>query len=134
VGQTNDRPEIRRKPKNGTTTAVRFDSSRFVQYELDKAQQQACKNWQVSSSDLWQSLLGLLDDGYSATFKFDTFSSAYACFIQARQDTSHVNYGLVLAGRGSTPEKAIKQALFKIHAIGPSWHEFAEHRQQVIDD
>jgi len=134
VGQTNDKSKSVRRSGPAAVRQPRFDSSRFVQYELDKNEAAQCKGWVLESEDLWLELLALLDDGYSASLKFDTFSEAYACFLQVRGDPDHPNAGLVLAGRGSTPAKALKQAIFKHKAIGPSWVRYAEREKPVIDD
>lgn len=134
MGQTNEKTSRKpvRKPKD--ERAARFDSSRFVQYELDAAETAKCKAWDVSSDDLWGHILALVDDGYSITLKYDNWSEAYACFVQVRGQDDHVNAGLVLTGRGSIPTKALKQALFKMDAIGPSWVQYGERRTTVLDD
>lgn len=134
MGQTNDKVASGRKVSKAGSKAPRFDSSRFVQYELDASQVAACKGWSVDRDNIWDEVLALADEGYSLTVKFDTYSNAYACFIQVRNDPAHPNADLVLVGRGSEPWKAVKQAAFKHHAIGPSWVQYAERPVQVIDD
>lgn len=134
MGQTNEKPSRKSVSKSKNERAARFDSTRFVQYELDATQIAACKAWDVSTNDLWGHILSLADDGYSVTFKFDSWSEAYACFIQVRGQDDHVNTGLILTGRGSEPHKALKQAVFKMDAIGPSWVQFGERRKVELDD
>lgn len=134
MGQTNDRTAKRQSRKSDGARAPRFDGSRFVNYELDLAEQAQCKGWDVSSDDLWSEVLSLVDDGYTVSLKFDTFSEAYACFIQVRGQDDHQNSGFILTGRGSTPAKAFKQAVFKSRAIGPSWGEYAGTARPPIDD
>lgn len=134
MGQTNDKAKRPANRNSSNGKAARFDSSRFVQYELDAAEAQKCKAWDVSADDLWGHVLALADDGYSITFKFDSWSEAYACFVQVRGQDDHVNAGLILTGRGSTPSKALKQACFKMDAIGPTWVQYGERRQAVLDD
>jgi len=134
VGQTNDKPN---KPGRGATrprNAERFNAARFVQYELDEAERQSCKGWSLDGDQLWLEVLALLDDGYTLSCKWDTFSESYACFVQIRGNDQHPNAGLILTGRGSTPAKACKQAIFKHKAIDASWLQFAERKQQVLDD
>ena len=134
MGQTNDKPQAKRQGSGAVKQGARFDSARFVQYELDRAEQAQCKAWDVDAGSVWQEVLALVDDGYSITVKFDTFNDAYACFVQVRGDPSHVNANLILTGRGSEPWKAVKQACFKSRAIGPSWVQYAERHREVIDD
>jgi len=134
MGQTNDKSASKRTPAKAGKQAARFDGSRFVNYELDLSEQAACKGWSVTADDLWGDVLALLDDGYSITAKFDSYSDAYACFVQVRGQEDHANAGLILTGRGSTPFKAVKQAIFKHRTIGPSWVQYAERRSPVVDD
>jgi len=134
VGQTNDKTSVKRQGRKPVEQAARFDSSRFVQYELDALEQAKCKAWQVSADDLWGHVLALADEGYSLALKYDTFSEAYACFVQVRGQSDHINAGLILTGRGSEPKKALKQALFKMDAIGPSWVQYGERRKADLDD
>jgi hypothetical protein len=134
MGQTNDTKSRRQSGKSRQTKAPRFDRSRFIQYELDVAEQAECKGWDVSPSDQWSEVSALVDSGYTVSLKFDTFSEAYACFIRGGDKDGDPNSGLILSGRGSTPAKAFKQACFKNAKIGPDWSEFAEKRTAVLDD
>jgi len=134
MGQTNDTKQKSQPRASRRQKAPRFDSNRFIQYELDTAQQAQCKGWVISSDDLWAEVLSLVDSGYTVSLKYDTYSEAYACFIRGGDQDGNPNSGFILSGRGSTPAKAFKQACFKHGAIGPSWSEFAELPKQVIDD
>lgn len=134
MGQTNDKTKPVRHSRPTSERQSRFDSSRFVQYELDEDERLKCKQWSLSCDDLWMELLALCDDGYSVSVKFDAYSEAYACFVQVRGDTDNPNNGLILTGRGSTPFKSVKQAVFKHKSIGPSWVRYAEKSKPVIDD
>jgi len=134
MGQTNDTKQ-RVKRKSGPQEAVpRFDSSRFINYELDTAEQAQCKGWVVSSDDLWEEVSALVDDGYAVSVKFDTKSEAYASFVRGGSEEGAANRGLILTGRGTTPAKALKQAVFKHKKLGGQWGEFAEKRTAVLDD
>jgi len=134
MGQTNDTKRGRQSGTSRKQKAPRFDSSRFVNYELDLAEQAECKGWDVPSDDLWKEVSALVDDGYSVSVKFDTFSEAYASFVRGGNTDGDPNSGLVLTGRGSTPAKAIKQAVFKHKKLGGQWGEFAEKRASFLDD
>lgn len=134
MGQTNDRAEPRKQRKGAQEKAPRFDSSRFVNYELDTAEQAQCKGWDLSADDLWQEVQAMVDSGYGFSVKFDTFSEAYACFVRYAGQDGHPNTGFILTGRGSTCGKAVKQAIFKHRAIGAAWGEHAESRKPIIDD
>jgi len=134
VGQTNDKRTSSRKRDAGNTRTERFNDARFVQYELDETQRAACKGWDLDGDDLWLEVLALLDTGYSVSVRYDETSTAYACFVTVRGNDQHSNAGLILTGRGSTPGKAVKQAIFKHKAIDATWLQFAERKIEVIDD
>jgi len=134
MGQTNDKPSKSRARNGGKPHAERFNGARFVQYELDSVEALACKGWSLDGDAAWQAMLPLLDEGYSFTVKYDGYSQCYACFVQIRGDENHPNSGLILTGRGSTPHKAVKQALYKHQAIDASWVQYGERRTTELDD
>jgi len=119
----------RKEPKQ------RFNDAKFIQYELDEATQKACKNWEVSTSDLVDTLDRLVDDGYRVTVKWDSWSEAYSASLQQTMDDGK-NPGYILVGRGSTGAKALKQVIFKHYTVmQEDWAEYAGFdRRAVIDD
>ncbi len=133
MGQTNDKP-AKRKAKD-PSKAPRFNAAEFVQYELDKAAQASCKAWNVSADALLQSVLGLAEQGYSVTLKWDTYSQAHSAFMRLAGGTGP-NEGLILTGRGSTPEKALKQLMYKhFEVMHEAWEDFSGGRRGAeIDD
>lgn len=134
MGQTNDKTTHRARAKSDNGGPSRWNDARFVQYELDKAELAQCKAWNLDAEGIWLELLALCDDGYSASVRYDGQSNSYACFLQVRGDPAHVNANLILAGRGSSPAKAVKQAIFKHRAIDASWVQYAERRVEPLDD
>lgn len=123
------------KSGNQRAKAQRFNDAKFIQHELDKAQMQACKKWEVSEADCLEAVLRLADNGYVVTLKYDDYSEAYSCFVRQSKDDGP-NFGYILAGRGSSPYKALKQALFKHYTVmAEDWEEFAGFdRRAEIDD
>lgn len=134
MGQTNDKPSRGRRGSSSRPAAERYDGARFVQYELNEVEAQQCKAWSLDGDDTFTAMLPLLDEGYSFTIKFDRYSDCYACFIQIRGAPDHPHAGLILTGRGSTPHKAVKQALFKHQAVDATWVQYAERRLPALDD
>lgn len=118
-----------------TDKAQRFNDVRFVQYELTKDQAAACKAWEFSAEQAWDAITEMVEEGYSFSLKFDDFSSSYACFVNVK-GPKIINKGLCLNGRGSSPFKALKQALFKHHHLmDGDWRDFAERKNaEDIDD
>jgi len=134
MGQTNDKPNKRDGRSGKPSTVERFSDVRFVQYELNEVESKQCKSWSLDAAETWDAMLPLLDEGYAFTVKYEGQNNCYACFVALRGVENHPNSGLILTGRGSTPSKAVKQALFKHNAIDASWVQFGERRATVLDD
>ena len=120
-------------PKGGKSE--RFNDVQFIQRELDKNETAACKAWDVDESHVFDAIHKLCEGEYSFSLKWDSFSDCYACFVQFRGEDGP-NKGFILTGRGSSPFKAAKQALFKHYQLLDClWEEFAERKLVVeIDD
>jgi len=134
MGQTNDGTKPRKRGTRSQEKAPRFDSSRFVNYELDAGQQAECKGWDISPDAVWKEVEALVDDGHTVSVKFDTFSESYACFIRGGNGDTDPHRGFILSGRGSTAWKSVKQALYKISVLDDNWAEYAEKRHSALDD
>lgn len=121
---------------SGKVKKERFNDAVFINYELDKAAQAACKAWPVSADALFQSVLGLVERGYAITLKWDTYSDSHAAFMRFVGQGEPENAGLILTGRGSTPEKALKQMLYKhFEVMAEVWEFFVTRRSaEEIDD
>jgi len=113
----------------------RFNDAQFVNYELDKTAQAACKAWDLSESAALQCVMDLVDRGYSVTLKYDDYSDAYTAFLRPGIGAKE-NVGLILTGRGSSPYKALKQVLFKHYEVmAETWEFFVgAGRDLEIDD
>lgn len=116
--------------------ASRFNEKKFINFELDVQLQKRCKEWAVGDTQLWEAMGVWNGDGYKATFKWDGYSKSFAVFVSTDDETSP-NFGYILTGRGSTPAKAWKQAIFK-HQIcfdGNPWSGYAERPDSAeMDD
>jgi hypothetical protein len=125
----------REKSVKPNGTRARFNNTTFIQYELDKVASTACKAWNCDEVAAFHALHGLADAGYSVTLKYDTYSEAYASFMQQKGDEGP-NSGFTLTGRGSTPYKALKQLLFKhFEVMAQTWEPFSGHEKaSEIDD
>lgn len=89
--------------------------AKFVQYELTKQEQADVKAVVVPHEELFDFLMGLVEKDYKVTFKWDSYHNCNCCWlIPSENDTD--NRGLILTGRGSSPEKAIKQAMW-LHTV-----------------
>lgn len=113
----------------------RFNDVVFVQRELSKEEQAACKKQEASLGAMDDSVLSLADRGYRISLKWDEYSSSYGAWMQQTKPTGE-NAGMCLTGRGSTPFKAVKQLLFKhFILLEENWQGFKEPARGVeIDD
>ena len=92
--------------------AVRFNDNEFVQRELTADEKKACKQFVPTQEEMEAALDHLCEAGYRISLKWDDYSSSQAAYIQ-HPDLKHENAGLVLSGRGSTPLRALRQAMYK---------------------
>lgn len=104
-GDPNNKGAAARAKYNG------YEQASFVQFNPDKAQQAAVKAWPFDPELFETALNNLIDDGYKITFRFDDFGKCYAAWILSPRDHED-NPNLILSGRGSSPIKAFKQALW----------------------
>jgi len=109
---------------------------KFVNYELNADERAACKLWCVEQGELDDKVLKCCEAGYRFALKWDARSKAFACFMSADGDAAKVNGGLMNTGRGSTPFKALRQALYKHFMVfDAEWGGFAEAVDwSAIDD
>lgn len=89
-----------------------YEGAEFINRELTEEERIACKGWEFSDSDAWYWLQKLSDDWYKITFRFDEYNNCSACWLLPDK-LDKENSGLILTGRGSSPMKALKQAVYK---------------------
>lgn len=113
----------------------RYNDAVFVNYELDKDAQAACKAWGLDSAALVDGIDRLAEQGYHVSVKWDDYSQSFAAFLRTT-DSKTGNEGLVLSGRGSTGSKALKQVMFKhFQIMGERWRLFITQKDySTIDD
>jgi len=123
--------------KSQTTkkTVERFNDVKFVSYNLTKDQIKELKSMPFELADIDTTFLRLLQEEYKVTFRWDDYNQCYACWLIPSGD-KHVNAGMILSGRGSTPLKALKQALYIHYQIfGGEWGAWRDtSKGEDIDD
>ena len=85
--------------------------AQFINYTLNKDERAACKAWLPTLDEMDNAALRLAEEGYKCSLKWDDFSSSFAAFVTA-SDPTNPNAAFILSGRGSTPLKALKQAMY----------------------
>jgi len=77
-----------------------------------------------------------IDNGFKFTFGYDNYNHCFSV-IGARNDREHLDAGILLTGRGSTPSKAFKQWVYiQTRLVGDAtWTELLDTGvTQEIDD
>ena len=108
-----------RDPKNNPKalpSKARFNNVVFVNWSLSVEEKAACKAWINTWEDLDDGLSLLIQEGYKATFSWDAYRSCFTASLIPTSDAKS-NAGYILSGKGSTPLKAVKQALFVHYKI-----------------
>lgn len=106
----------------------------FVNYNLTTEEKQAIKSQKFTLDDFDSTCVKLTESDYKITFSFDKRGSCYQAFLIPQRD-GMVNKGLILAGRGSTPVKALKQAAYIHYRIfDEDWSQYQRAGSLEIDD
>lgn len=122
-------PHTNSKPR----PAPIFSPSEFVNINLTPDQKAAIKAAAFDLVSFDASIERLLDGGYKLTVRFDDRNDCYASWLVA--PATGQNKGKILAGRGSTPLKALKQLLY-IHTVvlEGDWDTAQDQSATVLDD
>lgn len=112
-----------------------YEQATFVQRELTAEEGQKCKAWELSEVDAFDALFKLTEAYYKVTMRFDEYHHMFGCWLMPPK-TDSSNAGLILTGRGSTPLKALKQALYKHYVLFQEvWPKERDERGEYeIDD
>lgn len=89
-----------------------FKQATFCRYSLSDEDKVSCKAWVFELDQVWDATLRLIDQSYKITYRFDDQSNAYACWLVSHEENED-NPNMILAGRGSSPQKAFKQACWQ---------------------
>ena len=112
-----------------------FLPAKFINYTLSKEQKDELKATELSIEYADDILVKLTEANYKVTFSYDDFAECFAAHVVPK-GTEHKNAGFILAGRGSTPLKALKQAAYMHWQIfDEDWSEFYTARgRESLDD
>lgn len=87
-----------------------------------------------SFDEIDDALLKLCEEGYRVTLRYDDRSEAFACWVNPTGE-DHPNNGLTLSGRGSSPLRALKQALYIHQLFEGDWAgNYKQFKLEDLDD
>lgn len=113
------------KPEPRKPTA-RFNDVVFINWSLTVEEKQHVKAWTPTLAELDDIALKIIQESCKITYGYDTRGNTYTCSL-VPQEEHKTNKGYILVGRGSTPFKALKQAIY-IHAniFGGDWSSYSK--------
>lgn len=83
----------------------------FLNLNLTEEDKAIIKGTAYDNSSYASDLEKWVDSGFKFTFSADDYNHCFQV-IGTKQDKDHKDYGIMLAGRGSTPIKAFKQWVY----------------------
>lgn len=121
-----------KKPQTFTNPSFRG----FLNITLSDEDRAIIKATEYASDAYYLDVEKWIDSGYKFTFSYDDYNHCYQV-IGTPMDKDHVDYGIMLAARGSTPVKAMKQWVYmQVRLVGDStWTEnLKPPRPMELDD
>jgi hypothetical protein len=108
--------------------------SEFVRFVLGDDEKAVIKDTAYSAEQMAEDLEELVQAGYKVTFRWDDYGDCSGCWLVA-PDRDSDNSGYILAGRGSSSQKAFKQAVF-VHRVKfkEIWPKITSNGPIAIDD
>jgi hypothetical protein len=83
----------------------------FIQYSLTDGEKSFLKEQGVDYERLFDTMEGLIENGWTFKFGYDSYNHAFQTVVAQRfPDSPQVGY--MLTGRGSTSIKSLRQALY----------------------
>lgn len=101
---------------------VASDDRGYIKFNASEEDRAEIKQWAQSADELWEKIAQLLDSQYQFKVAYDKNNDCYACYVSGHWQLNKPDANWTLTGRGSSWEKAIRQALW-IHfeRFGGDW-------------
>jgi len=125
-------PVDKPKPK---PTQPRFNDVQFVNWSLTVEEKAAVKAWALTLEEYDNFVGGLVEAGYKITVSYDNFRSCFTASIVPTKDAKS-NQGYILTGKGSTPLKAVRQAMYiHFYVMDGEWSSYSTAKAvEELDD
>jgi len=100
-----------KKPAPRRTSSANPPFRGFLNIDLSDEDRAFIKSTKYDGNEWLADLDKWIDNGFKFTFSYDTYNHCFQV-IGTRSDKEHVDYGILLAGRGSTAVKSFKQWIY----------------------
>jgi hypothetical protein len=109
--------EVKNRGKQKPAGKPAYQEAQFINHSFNEAVKGEFKKWAATTLPLLGDVIDkLLDDGYKLSAKYDSYSDAYACFIQATSPDNR-NTGFILTGRSRSGSMAILAAVYRHYVL-----------------
>lgn len=100
----------------GSKSTKKRANVHFIGFEPTKEQKDAINNWGVDSGVLEKALWNAVESGNRVSLAKDTYNRCYQCSI-SEVNPEEGSVPVILQGRGSDPEKALRRGLFAFYEV-----------------
>jgi hypothetical protein len=104
----------------------------FINYNLSDDEKKRLKEVGVDHERLWDTFESLAESAYYVKIKYDYYNHAYQA-VMSTADPKSADAGWYVVGRGSTPMKAFRQAIYIGDTISWNLADFAAVNQSSPD-
>jgi len=119
------------KTSRNNSKPAQTERSRYVSVDLTVKQKADMKSRFPTSDSVFEWLFKMCEESYRFMLRWDDWNNCHACFVYPDNDEA-ANGGFVLVGRGSTPEGALKGALYRHYVVFEGVWGNRDH--QSVDD
>lgn len=127
-----------RNPTQGKARAgkaARFNDVKWINWTLSSEQKAEIKAWQVTVEEIDDFEVKIIQEGHKITTSYDNYGDCYTTSIVPTAD-SKTNQGYILTGKGSTPLKSVKQAIYiHVQVFNGDWSSYSTGTgREELDD
>ena len=96
----------------------------YLKFKLTEEERGVIREWAQTADELWHQIAMLLDQQYQFKVAYDKNNDCYCCYISGHWQLNKPDANWTLTGRGSSWEKAVRQALWvHFEYFGGDWSQ-----------
>lgn len=105
----------------------------FINYNLTDDEKKFLKEQGVDHERIWDSTESAIEAGWTFKFSWDGYNRSYQVVVSQRHPDSP-QIGYLLSGRGSSPMKALRQALYIGEQLSWDFASFFKLQQRPAEE